>query len=75
MAWSIQRGDTVHEMLGHPFWHPAIEEWLAYVPAKSRTSHARSEIGGSLSRLSGAGLGLGLQPYVVDEWMRCQIPM
>lgn len=28
MAWSIKRGDTVHEMLGHPFWHPAIEEGL-----------------------------------------------
>lgn len=28
LAWSIQRGDTVHEMLGYPFYHPVIEEGL-----------------------------------------------
>ena len=28
LAWSVQRGDTVNEMLGYPFYHPVIEEGL-----------------------------------------------
>jgi len=26
LAWSVQRGDTVEEMLEAPFYHPVIEE-------------------------------------------------
>lgn len=28
LAWSVQRGDTVQEMLDSPFYHPVIEEGL-----------------------------------------------
>jgi dihydrolipoamide dehydrogenase len=28
LAWSIQRGDTVQQMLDSPFYHPVIEEGL-----------------------------------------------
>ncbi|RZJ12121.1 MAG: dihydrolipoyl dehydrogenase [Rubrivivax sp.] len=28
LAWSVQRGDTVQQMLDHPFYHPVIEEGL-----------------------------------------------
>ena len=28
LAWSVQRGDTVHQMLDNPFYHPVIEEGL-----------------------------------------------
>ncbi|MBY0572666.1 MAG: dihydrolipoyl dehydrogenase [Undibacterium sp.] len=28
LAWSIQRGDTVSQMLDYPFYHPVIEEGL-----------------------------------------------
>jgi dihydrolipoamide dehydrogenase len=26
LAWSVQRGDTVDQMLEAPFYHPVIEE-------------------------------------------------
>jgi dihydrolipoamide dehydrogenase len=26
LAWSVQRGDTVEQMLEAPFYHPVIEE-------------------------------------------------
>ena len=26
LAWSVQRGDTVQQMLDSPFYHPVIEE-------------------------------------------------
>ena len=28
LAWSVQRGDTVQQMLDSPFYHPVIEEGL-----------------------------------------------
>ena len=28
LAWSVQRGDTVQQMLDYPFYHPVIEEGL-----------------------------------------------
>ena len=28
MAWSVQRGDTVQQMLDSPFYHPVVEEGL-----------------------------------------------
>lgn len=28
LAWSVQRGDTVQQMLGNPFYHPVVEEGL-----------------------------------------------
>ncbi len=28
LAWSVQRGDTVQQMLDSPFYHPAVEEGL-----------------------------------------------
>ncbi|MBO3708026.1 MAG: dihydrolipoyl dehydrogenase, partial [Candidatus Accumulibacter sp.] len=28
LAWSVQRGDSVQEMLDSPFYHPVIEEGL-----------------------------------------------
>jgi dihydrolipoamide dehydrogenase len=28
LAWSVQRGDTVQEMLNSPFYHPVVEEGL-----------------------------------------------
>jgi dihydrolipoamide dehydrogenase len=28
LSWSIQRGDTVQQMLDSPFYHPVIEEGL-----------------------------------------------
>jgi len=28
LAWSVQRGDTVRQMLDSPFYHPVIEEGL-----------------------------------------------
>jgi dihydrolipoamide dehydrogenase len=28
LAWSVQRGDTVQQMLDSPFYHPVVEEGL-----------------------------------------------
>jgi len=28
LAWSVQRGDTVQQMLSYPFYHPVVEEGL-----------------------------------------------
>lgn len=28
LAWAIQRGDTVQQMLGYPYYHPTLEEGL-----------------------------------------------
>ena len=28
LAWSVQRGDTVQQMIDSPFYHPVIEEGL-----------------------------------------------
>jgi dihydrolipoamide dehydrogenase len=28
LAWSVQRGDTVQQMLSSPFYHPVVEEGL-----------------------------------------------
>ncbi len=28
LAWAVQRGETVHDLLGMPFYHPTIEEMV-----------------------------------------------
>jgi dihydrolipoamide dehydrogenase len=32
LAWSVQRGDTVQQMLDSPFYHPVVEEGLRMGP-------------------------------------------
>ena len=33
LAWSVQRGDTVQQMLDCPFYHPVVEEGLQHIAA------------------------------------------
>ena len=39
LAWSVQRGDTVQQMLDSPFYHPVVEEGLrtCAAPPAART--------------------------------------
>ncbi len=39
LAWSVQRGDTVQQMLDSPFYHPVIEEGL-----RTALRHLQSEL-------------------------------
>ena len=39
LAWSVQRGDTVQQMLDSPFYHPVVEEGL-----RSALRHLQREL-------------------------------
>jgi len=39
LAWSVQRGDTVQQMLDSPFYHPVVEEGL-----RTALRHLQSEL-------------------------------
>jgi dihydrolipoamide dehydrogenase len=50
LAWSVQRGDTVQQMLDSPFYHPVVEEGLRTALRDFSAAHGAGAAGALLDR-------------------------